>query len=242
MKEVIMKIKAKIPEKAKIVVKPGQKVDFTTPLAEIAEKQMIYIPIAEMMGFDSKNIFHHLKRVIGDQIQKGDVLAEIKSLFTTLQYLSEVSGILREIKHDTGIIAIEQKMNNNQVLNCFFIGEIVEVYDGYLELLVEDVHAVKLQEATPYFGASMYYLNPSGKYSDADLEGACVFAPEFDPMDTVKMETLGAQGLITKTKIPTETMIHKIVLQDEEDFDHIQKKEYPYVLIGHEPMTILFYK
>jgi len=237
-----MKIKAKIPEKAKIMVKPGQKVDFTTPLAETTEKQMIYIPIAEMLGFDAKNIFHHLKQVIGDQIQKGDVLAEKKSLFTTQQYLSEVSGILREIKHDTGIITIEKEMNNNHVLNCFFVGEISEVYDGYLELTVEDVHITKLQEETPYFGASMYYIDPTGKYSDADLDGACVFAPEFDPLDTVKIETLGAQGLITKTKFPSETVIHQIVLKDEKDFAHIQKKEYPYVLIGHEPMTILFYK
>jgi len=237
-----MKIKVKIPEKAKIVVKSGQKVDFTTPLAETSEKKIISIPIAEMMGFDAKEIFQHLKYVIGDHIQKGDILAENKSFFTTRHYLSEVSGILREIKHDSGIISIEQESDTNNLINCYFTGKVDELCDGYLELLVEEVHTAKLQKDTPYFGASLFYLDPSGKYSDEDLEGSCVFASQFNPLDSVKMEALGAQGLITNASIPGETNICHIVLDDEKDFEHIKKKRYPYMLIGHEPLTIFFYK
>ncbi|KKQ38618.1 MAG: hypothetical protein US54_C0007G0038 [Candidatus Roizmanbacteria bacterium GW2011_GWA2_37_7] len=237
----IMKIKVKTPEKTKMLVEPGQKVDFSTPMSQILQKHMVYIPIAEMMGFDPKNIFQHLKHVIGDNIQKGDILAEHKSLFTTKQYLSEISGVLREIKHDAGTIAIEQEEKDSSTTNCYFIGEIDGIYDGFLELNVNDVHTAKLYHQTPYFGASIFYLDPSGKYSDDDLEDACIFAPAVNPIDAVKMETLGACGLITKSKIPTDTKIYQVILADNQDFEHIQKKEYPYLLIGHEPMTVIFY-
>lgn len=237
-----MKIKVKIPEKSKVVIKQGQKVNFSTPLAQILQKQMVYIPIADILSFDPKNIFHYLKQVIGDEIQKGDILAEHKNLFTTRQYLSEVSGILREIKHDTGIISIEQNKNDSSIINCFFNGEIDGIYDGFLELQIEDAHTTKLRKETPYFGASIYYLNATGKYSDEDLENACVFTSDINSLEIVKMETLGAQGIITKSKFLSDTNMHQVLLDDEKDFDQIQKKEYPYMLIGHEPMTVIFYK
>lgn len=237
-----MKIKVKLPEKSKIVVEHGQKVDFNTPLAHTAQKRMIFIPIAEMMNFQPQQIFRYIKHAIGDQVHKGDILAENTSFFSTRQYLSEVSGVLREIKHDSGIIAIEQNQEENTTMNCFFIGEVDGIYDGYLELKVEDVHTTKLQEEAPYFGALIYYLDPSITYSDEDLEGVCVFAPEFNELDSIKMEALGAQGLITRTKFSSNGLLHQIILQDEKDFDHIKKKGYPYVLIGHEPMTVIFYK
>jgi len=231
-----------MPEKSKIVVEPRQKVDFNTPLAHTTKKSTIFIPIAEMLNFDPEQIFRHIKHAIGDPIHKDDILAENKSLFSTRQYLSEVSGILREIKHDSGIIAIEQDQEENTTINCFFLGEVDGIYDGYLELKVEDVHTTKLQEKAPYFGAAIYYLDPSISYSDDDLEGVCVFAPEFNELDSVKMEALGAQGLITRTKFSSNGLLHQIILQDEKDFDYIKKKGYPYVLIGHEPMTVIFYK
>lgn len=237
-----MKIKVKIPEKSKILVESGQKVDFNTPLAHTAKKNIISIPISEMLSFDPQQIFRHITHAIGDQIHKGDILAENKSLFSTRQYLSEVSGVLRDIKHDSGIIAIEQDREENTTINCFFIGEVDGIYDGYLELKVEDVHTTKLQEEAPYFGALIYYLDPSIAYSDEDLEGVCVFAPEFNELDSVKMEALGAQGLITRTKFVSDGPLHQIILQDEKDFDHIKKMDYHYVLIGHEPMTVIFYK
>lgn len=238
-----MKIKVKIPHNAKeVLVKPGQKVDFKTPLARTAKKKAHSIPIAQILGFDPHAIFHHLKPVIGGKINKGDIIAENKSLFTTKKYRSDVSGILREIKHDTGIISVEPETQDEVSINCFFTGEIADIFDGYLELTVQHVHETRLKNDTDYFGAAIFYPKPDNRFNDEELEGACIFAPEFDPLDMMKVETLGALGLITGQDLEVQGGIHHIVLDDDTSFEIIKKKGFPYMLIGHEPRTIIFYQ
>jgi len=238
-----MKIKVKIPESADLLIKPGQKVDFKTPLARNASTRNVSIPLAQLMHFEPTTIFRHLKKLIGEEIRKGDVLAEHKTLLTTKKYLNEVPGILREIDHDTGSVILEQASDAFESICCFFTGEIDGIYDGFLDLTVEDSHLAALQEKVPYLGAQVFYPHTDlSAVSDEDIDGFCVFLPKVNPFDSVKMEALGARGLIVTTKNPNITTIRQIILRDIKDFSHVGEKQYPYILVGHEPKTVLFYR
>lgn len=237
-----MNIKVKIPEKIKMTITPGQKVDFSTPLGQIEKNKLRSIPLAQILGFEPKHIFHYLKRVIGESIEKNEMLAEYKTLFNTKKYFSEISGILRQIKHDTGIISIEENQKDSSDLNCYFCGEIDGIYDGFLELKVNEAHTTPIKSLSKYFGAAIYYMNQQTSYTDDDIKNFCVFASNISSIDAIKLETLGALGFVTKTEIPAKTSVPQIVLSKEEDFEYISKHAFPYLIIGHEPLTVLFYQ
>lgn len=238
-----MKIQVKIPEKAKILVKVGDKVDFKTPLYTKNDKKKISVPIAEKMGLRPENIFMVLKKVIGDKLQKGDIIAENKSFFSTTRYLSELNGVISSIDSKNGIIVIEEDSDQDSVCNCHFTGTIDGVYDGYLELIISDAHKIKTSQSTPEFGGMVHYhISSNTNLTDDEVEGSCIFLRDMDEIETAKLETLGAKAIILNKKIESMSELAKIIIEKEDDFKHLETKRFPYLLVSHEPNTVIFYK
>jgi len=238
-----MIVPVKIPSYTEILVKVGQRVDFTTPLLRRSTKKKAIIPIAEMMGFPSEEIFHHIKKTIGEQISKGDLLAEQKNVFSSKKYLSQIDGLLSEIDHTAGTLIIEQSSNGSEEIACFFSGEIEGVYDGYLDLKVHHAHKVDLSHPVSYFGSRIYYAPDSGtSFQEEDIEGKCILIQDLNPMHSTKIEALGGQGLISKKKIALKSSLVQIIPQQEADFDMLLKKRFPFLIAGPEDCTLYFYE
>src|SRR5690606_3961211 len=103
-------------------------------------------------------IFHYLKKVVGDSIKKGDLIAENKSFLSTKQYVSSVEGVIKEIDHITGIIFIELDNGEEEFKYCFFTGEVEAIHDDHIELKVKKAHKVDIQPSDHYIGAPVYYV------------------------------------------------------------------------------------
>src|SRR5690348_13796047 len=102
-----MTIAFTVPLESDILIKKGQEVDFDTPFVKAAETQTIEIDLAKKLSTAPKNIFQHLKKFVGEAINKGDLIAQSSSLLSSKSYYSEQQGVIKEIDHNRGVIIIE---------------------------------------------------------------------------------------------------------------------------------------
>lgn len=238
-----MNVSVKIPQQAEILIEAGQAVDFTTPLLKKNSKKTVQIPLSEILGFAPDKIFLKIKKTIGDPVKKGDLLAEEIAFLSAKRYFSQIDGVLREIRHDTGAVIIEQETQDAAQMNCYFQGEVAAIHDGYIELKVKGSHKAQTTEPVEYMGAQVYYAPEGGiPFSEEDVEGKCIFALEFNPMDHPKVEALGAHGLILREKLSVPGTIAQIILETADDVEHISKKKYPFFIVGPEENTLYFYE
>lgn len=238
-----MNVPVKIPQQANILIEAGQTVDFSTPLLKKNTKKTVQIPLSEILGFSPDKIFLKVKKTIGDPVRKGDLLAEDKAFLSARRYFSQIDGTLREIRHDIGAVIIEQETSEAAQMNCYFQGEIAAIHDGYIELKVKGSHKAQTAEPIEYMGAQVFYAPAEGvPFSEEDVEGKCIFAIEFNPMDHPKVEALGAEGLILSKKLGVPGTIAQIILHEPHDIEHISKKKYPFFIVGPEENTLYFYE
>jgi len=53
---------------------------------------------------------------------------------------------------------------------------------------------------------------------------------------------LGARAFITHANNPQNISLKKIILQNSDDFEHIQKEKYPFCIMGVDKKSIFFYE
>lgn len=236
-----MKVPIKLPENAELLVQAGQLVDFSTPLLRKKATQTIRIPLAEILKFPPEKIFLSLKKVVGDEVKQGDLVAENKGMFATKQYFSSVDGIIREVDHLTGTMNIELQSNEDAVISSFFQGEVETIGDGYLELKVDKAQKLDTHEHSHYLGGEVYYIADIEKpLTEDEILEKIIVGEGINPLDHTKIETLGAKGFISHEKAPVQG-VKQITLVNPEDLAHVMKERYPFVITGVDNKTIYFY-
>src|SRR3990167_9697823 len=238
-----MKIPVRIPKNAELFLKLGQKVDFNTPFHRKKGKKMTRIPLAEILDFKPEKIFIVLKKVVGDTVKKGELLAEHQAMFSTKQYLSSVNGLIKEIDHNLGTITLELDSEGSQTTMCFFKGQVEAIDEGCIEVKVKKANKFDTRETKHYFGGSVHYLDVLNQpLTEDDIFQKCIFGLALNSLDQAKIETLGAKAFITHLNSPTNIKLKKIILQNVEDFEHIEKEKYPFCIIGVDNKSIYFYE
>jgi len=239
-----MKVPVRIPQNSEVLVKSGQTIDFSTPFHTKKEKKKMDIPLASILKFKPEKIFMHLKKVIGDHIKPGDLIAENKAFLSTRQYVSQIDGIIREINHESGMLVVELETGQDSVVNCFFAGEVAALYDDHLELEVKDALKCELiDECSHYTGAPLSYLSTEQAVllAEEDIEDRFIVTAVILPLDHIKIEAFGAKAYITDTKKQIEGKIHQHVVKNSDDFERVFRKKYPYALVGVDGKSIYFY-
>ncbi len=237
-----MKVPIKLPQEAELLIQAGQTVDFSTPLLRKKATSSIRIPLSEILKFQPDKIFMSLKKVVGDVIKKGDLIAENKGMFATKQYFSSVDGVIREIDHITGTMGVELQSDTDSVVTCFFQGEIDTVGDGYIELKVDKAHKLDTQEQREYFGAPVFYIIDVEKpLTEDQIIERIIVGEQINPLDHAKIETLGAKGFITHNTLPIKGL-KQIIVSNKEDLDHVMKEQYPFFVTGVDNRSIYFYR
>ena len=238
-----MKVPVRIPENAEILIQTGQTVDFDTPFLRRGEKKRIEVPLSKVLNFVPEKIFLALKKVIGDVVKKGELLAENKAFLSTKQYFSQVDGKISEVNHISGSIVLDLDSEDSKVVNCYFTGEVVGIHDDHIEINAKKVQKVNIQEtANDFLGTSIFYLPESGHFSEDDIENKYICASEINPLDHIKVEALGAKGYITDSKKNLSGNFKQIVLDTPEDLEHIKQHKYPYCIIGLNDTSLFFYE
>lgn len=239
-----MKLLVKIPSNTDLLITPGQDVDFHTPFIRKKTTLPKTIPVANILRFEPEKIFMNLRKLVGEQLRHGDLVAEHKTVFSTKQYFSEVEGTITEINHMTGSIVIEMESEEQNQLNCFFKGEVITIGDAHLELKVKKYKEFDIKPIKQYFGAETFYIpqNTIPIITEDDVDNRFICAYEVKPFEQAKLEALGAVGLISPPGAPHSPALLDIVIQQAADFNTIMELQHPYCLIGEAQNTIYFYE
>jgi hypothetical protein len=238
-----MKVPVTFPSGAELLVKAGQMVDFSTPFLKKKGKKSIKIPLSELLHFKPEKIFMVLKKVVGDRIAKGDLLAESKAFLSTKQYMSSVDGLIKEIDHLAGTISIELEGDDDIHTTCFFIGEIDAIHADHLELKVKRAHKLDIKPSSHYLGGEVYYVVDVEKpLTEENVIEKCICGEKINPLDHSKLNALGAKALITNSDPLLQSDIRHFTLQNPGDLEVIMKEHYPFCITGIDGQTIFFYE
>lgn len=236
-----MKVPVKIPEDAELLIESGQKIDFTTPFIRRKATNTIRVPLSDILKFPPDKIFMSLKKVIGDSVKKGDLIAEHKGMLSTKQYFSSVDGMIREIDHLTGTMNIELESDKENIITSFATGEVDSIGDGYIELKVNRAKKIDIEESNHYLGAPTFYIvNFDKPLTEDDIFEKVIVGQDINPLDNVKIETLGAKGFVSNSKVPLGG-IKQITIMNSEDLEELMKEQYPYFITGVDKRSVYFY-
>jgi len=237
-----MNLTVMIPSDGELLIESGQKVDFTTPFIRSRQARKVALPLSQVMKFSPKDIFHVVKVGVGDTIQRGDLLAEQKLMFSTRQYFSDVPGTIVHIDHEQGTVVIEEQKKSDAIVTCFFTGEVEDVDTQKINLKVKSAHPIALASKARHNGGSLYYLDAETvDFTEDDIVNNYIVTTMLDHIQIAKLGALGAQGVIIPKKQHGMQEVDNVILKHKEDYDHIVTHKYPYCLISPEQDTIIFY-
>ena len=242
-----MKLIIKLPSNTDLLINPSQTVDFNTPLLRKKTTQTKTVPLSTILKFEPNKIFMNLRKLVGEHLKPGDLIAEHKAVFATKQYFSEVTGIITEINHMTGSIVIETMSDNDNEMNCFFKGEVVSIADNRLELKVKKYKEFDIFPIKQYFGAEVFYIQPTSApiITEEDVENKFICAEEIKGFEQVKLEALGAVGMISPphdSLPPQKNDLIPVILKQKTDFSTILDLQYTFCRISETQNTIYFYE
>lgn len=236
-----MIITIQIPEGAHVKVKAGDILDIGVSLFEIFAKSDYVISFAQKLGVEPSKIFHFLKKFVGEDVKKGDILAVRKSILSIRKVTSDYEGKIKEIDHLEGNIIITTK-GNKKTVNSSVKGEVTEIKDKKILIRVKEGKEFDLKKSSADFGGKTIYLkNPSIGVSN-ELSGNILVSESVSSYNQSKMEALGIAGYVTLMKLPEETDILYVQLKTIEDLKEIIKNTYPYCFVDAKSSKIIFYK
>ncbi len=232
-----------LPEEGKCLLKTGQKVDFNTPFIEIKKEVEKEILISEKLNVPSKKIFSYLKKFVGDQVKKDEIIAVKKGIFSDSKYVSEYQGIITEVDHEKGKIKLKIQDEKELVTNCYFKGEVKEVKKNVLILEVKQQREYSLKKCRLATGGEVVYLPKITSETSTELEGKIVALETINDTNLSKMEVLGVKGIISPMKTPEKAIdLPFFQIKDEPSFKIIFEAKYPYCLTNANSGKIIFYK
>lgn len=237
-----MILSVQIPTGSHATVKTGDTVDFDTPLFETPSQTEYPIEFAQKLGAEPSKIFHFLKKFVGEDVHKGDILAIRRSVLSTKTVTSEYDGKIKEIDHVGGTIIITTK-EGKHVMNSLIKGEVVEIKNKMMSIQVKDGKEFNLKKSSVDFGGKTFFLDTTSVLLSAPAVANRVLVTEtISSYTQSKIEALGIRGYVTLIKLPDETTLPNAQLKTVDDFKEIMKTKDLYCFIDSRLSKIVFYK
>ncbi len=231
-----------VPEGSHILIKIGDTIDFGIPLFEAPSKSDHLIPFAQKLGVEPSKIFRYLKKFVGEDVKKGDVLAVKKGLFSSIKIESDYDGKIKEIDHSQGNIMLTTKGKKNTV-NSQATGEAIEIKDKKILIEIKEGKEYDLKKTNADFGGKvLYFKDPSMNLSGNEVSGKILVTESISSYNQSKMEALGVMGYVALMKLPEETDLPFCQIKTIEELSSIMKHIYPYCFINSSSSKIIFYK
>ena len=228
-----------IPDGVKCLLKENQGVDFTTALFEKKTESLKTVNVAKSLNIDASKIFHYLKKLVGEEIKKGEPLAVKKGMFSTNSVESEYDGVIKEINHNLGEVIMTTTGHDKKIQKSYFTGHVKKIEDKKIKLEVKDAAEFPLKAASADFGGEINYLKKD--FSD-EVGGKIVIAKEISPFLETKVDALGAVGLVTLNKLEDEPDVNFGQIKNIADIEKIQKLSFPYCVIDKKNSKIILYE
>lgn len=225
-----------------LLIKVGQKINFNEPISNAATKEEKRIPLSSILKITPSAIIKCLKKFVGEEVKKGEVIAQNNGLLGSKTYVSDIDGVIKEVNHAEGVLVIETIGTGKEIVYSFFKGEITNI-DGRIITLKIDKYAYHpLQTTTHSFGGEIVVVkNTDLPTITSDIVNDKILIVEkVPPYDQVKLETLGAKGFVT-IESASDTSLPVAVVKNSADWKKLTSQDLPYCIISKEHNTIYFY-
>ncbi len=239
-----MQIFVHLPLDEECLVKVGQKVDFETPFYKKKARSVNEISISDRLHIPPKKIFSYLKKFVGDQVDKGEILAEKKGLLSNNILKSPYQGIIREINHEEGKIIIESS-KDMQIVKAYFKGEINSVKKNQVSVEVGRGESFELKHATSSFGGSTFYLKnlSGGDLQPTDrVENTIVIGDSLTSYLQTKMDALGMKGIITLKNLNEQINLPTATVKNIDDLKKMYSSHFPYCVVDETSSKMYTYE
>lgn len=239
-----MTLAISLPEDYHLLVKTGQTVDFDTPFAEKKTVSEIHISVSTKLDIPPVKIFNYLKKFVGDDVKKNEILAVKKSFFSTKKVISDNQGKIKEVDHNTGEIVITTAGNKKNIILSWIKGEITDIKKNRVSIKVKESREFPLRKTTGDFGQEVFYLKNKDFQPSftQELSGKILFGESLTSYLQSKTEALGINGYVTLATLPEESELPYAYLKSTDDVNQIFSLNFPYCLVDSKSSKITFYR
>lgn len=230
-----------LPDKGKVLFKVGQHISIGDPFNKTHVQNDVRITIAEKLDIEPKSIFKHLKKNIGDKVNKDELLAEKKSLFSLKQYKSEYEGLIKEIDHIEGIVLLE--ISQQEQKNCaYFTGEVVEIDKQELKLKVSKGKVFDAKDVSDNFGGLIFIQkdNPNN-LTEEEINKKVYCNRKLLGYEQMKIEALGSVGIISLHSLPEDSGIPFAQISEIKQWEEFASSSFLYCIVDKKSSKIYVY-
>jgi len=230
-----------LPDKGKMLFKVGQHISIGDPFNKTHVLNDVRIAIAAKLNIEPRNIFKHLKKNIGDKVNKDELMAEKKSLFSLKQYKSEYEGLIKEIDHIEGIVLLE--VTQEEQKNCaYFTGEVVEINKQKLKLKVGKGKVFDVKDISVDFGGPVVFQKENPNIlTEEEINKKVYCSRKLLGYEQMKIEALGAVGIISLHSLPEDSSIPFAQISEIKQWDELVSSSFLYCIADKKSSKIYFY-
>lgn len=228
-----------------LLIKPGDDVDFDTPLTKKTMSRQDVIALSDQLGISPASIFMHLQKVVGEPVKRHETLAEKKTMFGMKKLVSDYEGIVKEINHTDGTVIIETYSESAEITYSFFKGRIENIDNNMVTLKVNKFKAYPLKEASMDFGGLTMITDDSvslNSLNHDDVAGKVVITKSISPVEAVRLEVLDEAGTITLQEISENAPHNSARIKNVSDWEEISKSKLPYCIVDTRHNTMYLYQ
>lgn len=235
-----MDVKFYLPDDVYLLIKEKDKVDFNTPFYQKNKEKYISLNIAKSLNIQPKEIFHYLKKLVGEKVEKDEVVAFKDSFFSHKKIKSPQKGQIKEINHHKGEIVLEVEDEEKIIVNSPFKGTVKKIEkDCVLFDLGKSISFPLKNKADLTFGGQVFYFQEEKNFTSDDLENKIVIAKEINSFFLVKMEALGASAFLTLKSLKEKEK--NLLLKNIADMEKIISHQYSSCTVIKNSDMIYFY-
>ena len=224
------------------LLKEGQDVDFETPFLKKKTESEVSISIAKNLNVSPQKIFHYLKKFVGETIEKDEILAVNKGIFSTKKIISKYSGLIKEINHSDGTITILSQEETENTVNSFFKGKVNKIKKNEISIEVDKGEQFPGKNIGQNFGGKTFYGDGTLDFNSENVYNSIIVCENMTSYYRSKAEALGCRGFLSLSKLTEDTEITYAQIKNINDYKKIIKAKFAYCTILSSSGIIYFYQ
>lgn len=224
------------------LLKEDQMVDFETPFLQKKVEEEVNISIAKNLNVSPEKIFHYLKKFVGESIEKDEIIAMNKGMFTTKKIVSKYSGLIKEINHSNGSITILSKTEIENTVNSFFKGKVSKIKKNELSVEIGKGEQFPAKNISQNFGGKTFYVDKNLNFYTENVFNSIVVCEDITSYYRSKAEALGCKGFLSLSKLSEDLETPFAQFKNINDYKKIIKTKFSYCTVVSNSSTIYFYQ
>lgn len=238
-----MIINLSLPKNCQIKVKKKEEVSFGHLLYQSNPPNLVSINIADKLNIEPADIFQFLTTTINQSIKKGQILAKKKGLFFSKKVFSDYDGVIKEINHLNGKIAImTDDKSKRQNTYSTFKGLIEDYSKDCLKVDIKNGKSFPLAEVNKDGAGEIFYFEKEDFFfqiNEDNIKDKIVIVEVLKSHLETKCEALGAKGFVFLKGQPTDLAYAKI--KNINDYQLIRRLKKKYIIFSKKDKIGIVY-